>query len=189
DFAFVGTRRDDPSLDIKKRRTFNFDFSSDININLNATIADRIKFDISHNTEALFQFDNKFKLQYEGKEDEIIKTIAAGNVDFPLNTTLISGVQELFGLKARLQFGKTYITGVFSEQRSEGSSIRIQGGAQSTDFEIHADAYDENRHFFLAQYFRDHYHEALSQLPLVNSRITITKIEVWVTNVGSPVQN
>ena len=72
DFAFVGTRRDDPSLDIKKRHTFNFDFSSDININLNATIADRIKFDISHNTEALFQFDNKFKLQYEGKEDEII---------------------------------------------------------------------------------------------------------------------
>ena len=189
DFAFVGTRRDDPSLDIKKRHTFNFDFSSDININLNATIADRIKFDISHNTEALFQFDNKFKLQYEGKEDEIIKTIAAGNVDFPLNTTLISGVQELFGLKARLQFGKTYITGVFSEQRSEGTSIRIQGGAQSTDFEIHADAYDENRHFFLAQYFREHYHEALSQLPLVNSRITINKIEVWVTNVGSPVQN
>lgn len=189
EFALVGTRRDDPALDIRHRRTFNFDFASDINVNLNATIADRLKFDISHNTEALFQFDNKFKLEYEGKEDEIVKTLSAGNIDFPLNTTLISGVQELFGIKAKLQFGKTFITGVFSEQRSESTNVRIEGGAQSTEFEIKADDYEENRHFFLAQYFREHYHEALAELPLVNSRLKINKIEVWVTNIGSPVQN
>ncbi len=189
EFALVGTRRDDPSLDIKHRRTFNFDFASDINVNLNATIADRLKFNISHNTEALFQFDNKFKLEYEGKEDEIVKNISAGNIDFPLNTTLISGVQELFGIKARLQFGKTFITGVFSEQRSESTNVRVEGGAQSTEFDIKVDDYEENRHFFLAQYFRDHYHEALADLPLLNSRLKITKIEVWVTNIGSPVQN
>ncbi|MCM1041693.1 MAG: cell surface protein SprA [Bacteroides sp.] len=189
EFALVGTRRDDPSLDIKHRRTFNFDFDADINVNLNATIADRLKFNISHNTEALFQFDNKFKLEYEGKEDEIVKNISAGNIDFPLNTTLISGVQELFGIKAKLQFGKTFITGVFSEQRSESTNVRVEGGAQSTEFELKVDEYEENRHFFLAQYFREHYHEALSELPLVNSRLKITKIEVWVTNIGSPVQN
>ena len=189
EFALMGTRRDDPSLDIRHRRTFSFDFAPDINLNLNASIAEKVKFNVSYNTEAMFQFDNKFKLEYEGDEDEIIKSISAGNVDFPLNTTLINGVQELFGIKAKLQFGKTFITGVFSEQRSESTSIQIQGGAQSTEFDIKADDYEENRHFFLAQYFRDHYHEALAQLPLVNSRITITKIEVWVTNVGSPVEN
>lgn len=189
EFALVGTRRDDPSLDIRHRKTFSFDFAPDINLNLNASIAEKVKFNVSYNTEAMFQFDNKFKLEYEGDEDEIIKSISAGNVDFPLNTTLINGVQELFGIKAKLQFGKTFITGVFSEQRSESTSIQVQGGAQSTEFDIKADDYEENRHFFLAQYFRDHYHEALSQLPLVNSRITITKIEVWITNVGSPVEN
>lgn len=189
EFALVGTRRDDPSLDIKHRRTFNFDFTSDINVNLNATIADRLKFNISHNTEALFQFDNKFKLEYAGKEDEIVKVLSAGNIDFPLNTTLITGARELFGIKARLQFGKTFITGVFSEQRSESSNVRVEGGAQSMEFEMKVDDYEENRHFFLAQYFREHYHQALSELPLVNSRVKITKIEVWVTNTGSPVQN
>ena len=189
EFALAGTRRDDPSLDIRHRKTFSFDFVSDINVNLNATIADKVKFNVSYNTEAMFQFDNKFKLEYEGDEDEILKSLSAGNVDFPLNTTLINGVQELFGIKAKLQFGKTFITGVFSEQRSESTSIQVQGGAQSTEFDLKADDYEENRHFFLAQYFRDHYHEALAQLPLVNSRITITKIEVWVTNVGSPVEN
>ena len=189
EFALVGTRRDDPALDIKHRRTFNFDFDADINVNLNATIADRLKFNISHNTEALFQFDNKFKLEYEGKEDEIVKNLSAGNIDFPLNTTLISGVRELFGIKAKLQFGKTFITGVFSEQRSESTNVRVEGGAQSTEFDIRVDEYEENRHFFLSQYFREHYHEALAELPLVNSRLKITKIEVWVTNIGSPVQN
>ncbi|HEX7585387.1 MAG TPA: cell surface protein SprA, partial [Prolixibacteraceae bacterium] len=40
-------------------------------------------------------------------------------------------------------------------------------------------------HFFLAQYFRDHYNEALKNLPIINSGITINKIEVWVTNKSS----
>ncbi|MBD5389523.1 cell surface protein SprA [bacterium] len=188
-FAFVGTRRDDPALDVRHRKNFNFDFDAKIDINLNAKIGDRINFDINYNTEALFNFDNKLKLQYEGKEDDIIKSIEAGNISFPLNTTLISGVQELFGVKARLQFGNTYVTGVFSEQRSESKSIQVEGGAQTSKFEFKADEYDENKHYFLGQYFRDHYHEALAELPLVNSRIKITKLEVWVTNVGSPVEN
>lgn len=188
-FAFVGTRRDDPALDVRHRKTFNFDFDAKIDLNLNAKIGERINFDINYNTEALFNFDNKLKLNYAGKEDDIIKNLEAGNISFPLNTSLISGVQELFGVKAKLQFGKTYVTGVLSEQRSESKSIQVEGGAQATKFEFRADEYDENKHYFLGHYFRDHYHEALAELPLVNSRIKILKMEVWVTNIGSPVEN
>lgn len=188
-FAFVGTRRDDPALDVKRRKTFTFDFDAKIDLNLNVKIGDKIKFDINHNTEALFNFDNKLKLQYEGKEDEIIKSIEAGNINFPLNTSLISGVQELFGIKAKLQFGNTFITGVFSEQRSESKNVQVEGGAQTTKFEFKADEYEENKHYFIGHYFRDHYHDALAELPLLNSRIKITKIEVWVTNIGSPVED
>ena len=61
EFALVGTRRDDPSLDIRHRKTFSFDFAPDINLNLNASIAEKVKFNVSYNTEAMFQFDNKFK--------------------------------------------------------------------------------------------------------------------------------
>ena len=37
-------------------------------------------------------------------------------------------------------------------------------------------------HFFLAQYFRENYKEALKNYPLVSSPINITRVEVWVTN-------
>jgi cell surface protein SprA len=47
---------------------------------------------------------------------------------------------------------------------------------------ISAVEYDANRHFFLSQYFRDTYNEALRNLPIIRSGITINKIEIWVTN-------
>lgn len=188
-FGFMANRRDDPAMDINQRKTFNFIFDQKLEINLNAKIANRFDFSINHNTEAFFQFDNKLKLKYEGKEDEIIKSLEAGDVSFPLNTSLIQGVQNLFGVKTKLQFGKTYVSAVFSEQRSESKSVTVEGGAQNVKIDFKADDYEENRHYFIAQYFEQNYHKALANLPVVNSNISITKIEVWITNIGAPVEN
>ncbi|MDR0763473.1 MAG: cell surface protein SprA [Bacteroidales bacterium] len=188
-FALVYNRRDDPAIDVKNRQTFNFNFDSKIDVGLNVKLGDKINFDLNYNTDALFKFDNKLKLQYEGKEDEIIKNAQAGNISFQLPTTLILGVQDLFGISLKMQFGNTYLTTVFSEQRSESKNIRVEGGAESTEFDFKADEYEENRHYFINHYFRDNYHSTLSQLPLVNTQMKIVKIEVWVTNIGSPVQN
>ncbi len=58
-----------------------------------------------------------------------------------------------------------------------------------TEFKIRADQYEENRHFFLAQYFRDRYDDALSTLPTISSSINITRMEVWVTNVGAATED
>lgn len=44
------------------------------------------------------------------------------------------------------------------------------------------DQYDENRHFFLSHYFRDRYDEAVKNLNTISSPVTISKVEVWVTN-------
>ncbi|MEG1572824.1 MAG: cell surface protein SprA, partial [Bacteroidales bacterium] len=188
-FGFLTNRRDDPALDVQHRKTASFNFEQKLEINVNAKIGNRFDFNINHNTEALFDFDNKLKLKYEGKEDEIIKSLEAGNINFPLNNSLIKGVQNLFGIKAKLQFGKTFVTGVFAEQRSESKNVKVEGGGQSTKIKFKADEYDENRHYFTAQYFRDNYHTAIAELPIVNTNIAITKIEVWVTNTGAPVDN
>ena len=58
----------------------------------------------------------------------------------------------------------------------------MSGGAQKSEFDIYADQYEANKHYFLAHYFKDQYDEALKNLPFINSGINITKIEVWVTN-------
>ena len=187
-FGVLSNKRDDPSLDVRQRRTTNFDFNEKIQMNVLAKIGDKIEFKANYNTESSFNFENTLKLKYEGKEDEIVKLIEAGNVTLPLNSTLITGSQSLFGLKTKLQFGKTTITGVFSQQQSETKNISVQGGAQTNHFDLTPLDYEENRHFFLSQYFRDNYEKALADLPIITSDINITKIEVWVTNIGAATQ-
>ena len=186
-FGVTSNRRDDPSLDVRQRRSTNFDFKEKIQMSVMAKIGDKIEFNTNYNTEATFDFENTLKLKYEGKEDEIIKLIEAGNVTLPLNSTLITGSQSLFGIKTQLQFGRTTITSVFSQQKSQVQNITVQGGAQTEKFEFKSLDYEENKHFFISQYFRDHYDEALQKLPIVSSNLNITKIEVWVTNIGAAV--
>jgi cell surface protein SprA len=122
------------------------------------------------------------KLEYTGKDDEIIKKVELGNVSFPLRSSLISGVSSLFGAKAQLQFGKLWVTGVVSQQKSQRRSMTVKGGAQTTNFEVKAYDYEENKHFLLAQHFYNNYDRALANFPIINSQAVISKVEVWITN-------
>ena len=166
-----------------------FDFESKIQLSLMAKIGDKISFNLNYNSASNFDYDNKMKLKYEGKEDDIIQLLEFGHVNMPLNSTLITGSQTLLGLKVGLKFGKLNILAVASESNAQKQTINITGGAQTQDFYFRADEYEDNRHFFIAQYFRDHYNEALSKLPLILSDIVITKIEVWRTAIGPATQD
>jgi cell surface protein SprA len=171
-----------PTLVQRAQKYGVFDFDMQMNINLLATVGDKLKLNISNNTKATFDYQNIQKLEYTGKEDEIIKKIEAGTVSFPLNSTLISGVQSLFGLKTQLQFGKLWVTAALSQQKSKRQSLSLQGGSQTQQFAIKADEYEENRHFLIAHYFRNNYNKTLSNFPVMNSLVNISKIEVWITN-------
>ncbi len=186
-FGIVSNKRDDPMLSTRQRRQTNFDFDEKIQMNVIAKIGDKIEFKVNYNTEATFDFENKLKLKYEGKEDAIIQLIEAGDVNMPLNSTLIKGTESLFGIKTKLRFGRVTVTAIYSQQRSETKNITIQGNAQTTKFSIRADEYEENKHFYIAQYFRQNYKKALSSLPVVSSNVNILKMEVWATNIGAAV--
>ncbi len=183
-------KTDNPALSMQARRKTYFDFDQQIQANINASIGDKMKFDMSYNTGATFDFDNKnLKLAYEGKEDEIIKNIEAGNVSMTTGSSLIRGSTSLFGVKTKLQFGKLTATALVSQQNGETKSVNTKGGSQTTNFYVTADSYDKNRHFFLAHWFRDNYDKFASTLPLVSSGVSITRIEVWVTNKRSDFSN
>lgn len=176
-------KTDNPALSLKSRRKTYFDFNQKIQATINASVGDKMKFNMNYNTDATFSFDSqKLKLQYEGKEDEIIKNLEAGNVSMTTGSSLIRGGTALFGAKAKLQFGKLTLTGLLSQQNSESKTISTQGGVQSTRYEIPTSDYDANRHFFLSQYFYSNYDEFCKKLPYVSSGINITRIEVWITN-------
>ncbi len=184
-FGYQMNATENPSIPERLRKTPTFDFDQKIQMNVMGNIGEKMKMRVNYNTEATFDYENKMNLDYTGDEDEIIKKIEAGNVSLPLNGTLITGGTNLFGVKTEMQFGKLNLTTIFSQNKGETKVVETEGGAQKTTFQIDASDYDANRHFFLSQYFRDHYDEALKNLPIVQSSITINKIEVWVTNKSS----
>lgn len=181
-------RIENPSIPVRMQRNTTFDFNQKINVNLDGQIGDRLKMRFNYNTDATFDFENKIKLDYSGDEDDIVKNVEAGNVSMPLTGTLIRGGTNLFGVKTDLQFGKLSVSTVFSQQKGETKVISTEGGATKSKFEINATDYDANRHFLLGHFFYETYDQALAELPIIKSAVTINKIEVWVTNKSSRFQ-
>ncbi len=174
---------DNPSLPIRNRKTTTIDFDEKININMTGKVGDKVNMSLNYNTDATFNFDQQnLKLKYDGKEDEIIKLLEAGNVSFPSNSSLVQGASSLFGIRTDLQFGKLKLQTVVSQKKSNSKSVSSRGGVQLTPFEIDVTAYEENRHFFLSHYFRRSYDKAMSTLPNVLTGVKIGRVEIWVTN-------
>ena len=174
---------DNPSLPIRNRNTTSMNFDMKINLSMNGKVGDKVNMNLNYNTDATFDFDSQnLKLKYEGKEDEIIKLVEAGNVSFPSNSSLVKGASSLFGIRTDLQFGKLKLQAVASQKKSSSKSVSSKGGVQLTPFEMDASEYEENRHFFLSRYFRDNYAKGMKTLPNMTTGIKINRVEIWVTN-------
>ena len=187
--GYQGQNIKNPTLAERARKNGGFDFDMAAQLNVNANIGNKLKFPISYNTLANFDFTNQLKLDYTGNEDEILKRFEAGNVSFPSRSTLIPGAQSLFGIKTQLQFGKLFVTTVLANQKSQRQSVNLQGGTAATQFNFKADDYEENRHFLLAQYFKNNYNQVMSNLPAVITPVQILRMEVWVTNKNGVTTN
>jgi len=190
DLGILFSRQDNPSFSPRNRSNFTFDFDQRISLSLLGKVGERLQVNANYDTQSTFDFQNIIKLDYTPTEDDIIKKIEIGNVNMPLNSSLITGAQSLFGVKAELQFGRTTITGVFAEQQSQGNTVVAQGGGTLEEFDFFIRDYDENRHFFLAQYFRDTYDESLRTYPVPNNRgLQVTRLEVYITNRSNRTDN
>ncbi|MFT7334714.1 MAG: cell surface protein SprA [Porticoccaceae bacterium] len=176
------TKQDNPSFSPRNRSNLSFDFNQRISMSLMGKVGTRLNVNANYDTQSTFAFQNLIKLEYTPSEDDIIQKIEVGNVSMPLNSSLIRGAQSLFGVKTQLQFGKTTVTGIFSEQKSQTKSVVAQGGGKIEDFEMFALDYDSDRHFFLSQYFRNKYDASLKNYPFIDSRVQISRLEIWVTN-------
>ena len=181
---------DNPSLPIRNRKTTMMNFDEKINLNVNGKVSDKVNMNLNYNTDATLDYDaQNMKLKYDGKEDEIIKLVEAGNVSFPSNSSLIKGASSLFGVRTDMQFGKLKLQMVASQKKSASKSVSSRGGVQLTPFEINVADYEENRHFFLSRYFRNHYDEWMQKLPNLVTGITINRVEIWVTNKSGTTAN
>src|SRR5690606_16653287 len=112
DLGVIWTKNDNPALSPRNRTNLSFDFDQHISLSLLGKVGERLQVTANYDTEATFDFQNLVKLEYTPTEDDILRKIEIGNVNMPLNSSLISGAQSLFGVKTELQFGKTSVTAV-----------------------------------------------------------------------------
>ncbi|MBX0291365.1 cell surface protein SprA [Hymenobacter sp. HSC-4F20] len=175
-------RNENPTLTLRQQRVGDFQYDQNLNLNLTGQIGEKLRLTFNYDTRAAFDFENNMKLDYTGYETDIIRKVELGNVSLPLNNSLITGGQNLFGVKAQFQFGRLGVTTIASTLRGQADEIRIQNGGQSRQFELKASQYERDRHYFISQAFRDRYDAALRNLPTVQSGVEITNLEVYVTN-------
>ena len=182
DIGYITQFNDIPTIPVELRRVSNLNFNEQAQINFQGKIGDKLNLNTNFDTKASFNFQNQLKLNWRTNEEDILQNVEVGNTSWQLNSQLIPGVQNLFGIKTLMRFGNLDITAVAAQQRSKQDCITLRGGSQGKGFEIKGSLYDENRHFFLAQYFRDNYEKSLRNLPMITSGVTITRLEVYVTN-------
>ncbi len=183
-------RVDNPTIPLRQRKTGGMDFDMGVQMGITGSIAERLQFDATYNTESNFNVGrNLFKVGYQGKEDDILQVVDFGNVSLPLRSSLIQGNQSLLGVKTEMQFGRLNLTSVISQQESRTQGLQLEGGTQKRNFSIKADEYEENKHFFLGHYFRDQYEQILTTLPTLSTPFNITRLEVWVTNINFQTTN
>ncbi|HEY0299140.1 MAG TPA: cell surface protein SprA, partial [Arachidicoccus sp.] len=180
--GYQGQNVQNPTLSERARKTGSFNMNASADMSVIAQIGNKLKLPISYNTNGTFDFNNQFKLNYQGTDDEILKSVQAGNISFQTKGTLMASMQNLFGIEAQLHFGNLMITGAIANDRSQKQSVTLQGGGLSQNINLSLGNYDENRNFLLGNYFEQHYNQVMSNLPRVNSLVRILRMEVWVTN-------
>ncbi len=185
DFGTRFQRLDNPQVPLRQQRNGNFNLNQHISMSVVGKVGEKLAITANYDNKNTFDFQNNFRVEYTGYEEDIIKKIEIGNVSMPLSNSLMSGAQSLFGLKTELQFGKLYVTTLLSQQRSRSESLTIENGRQGQNFEIQGSEYDENRHFFLGHFFRDNYERWLATAPQITSGVNITRVEIYVLNLNN----
>ena len=192
DFGAQFQKIENPSIPLRQQKNGGFEFDQQINLNVTGKVGEKLQVTTNFDNNNSFDFQNNFKVEYTGFKEDILKKLELGNVSLPLNNSLITGAQNLFGIKTQMQFGKLFVTSIATTQRGKQSSIVIQGSTNGTSqgrpFEIVASSYDENRNFFLSQFFRDNFENWLSRLPQITSGVNITRVELYLVNRANDTQ-
>lgn len=203
DLGALYQKIDNPTILPQNRTSFAFNIQQRIQLGLIGRVGENLQLRANYDTQSGFAFENRMNLVWQAKgtwqdlqtkglsdpttggEDKIIKRVEFGNVNMPLSSSLIRGSESLFGLKTQFQLGKTRGTLVLSQQQGEARNVTVQGGGALQTFRINAVDYEDNQHYYLGHYFLDNYDRSLINYPLINSKININRIEVWVLDQGS----
>ncbi|MDB5257774.1 MAG: sprA, partial [Chitinophagaceae bacterium] len=189
DFGGKWQRVYNPALTVRQQKNGVFDFDQQITMNVVGKIGEKLQLTANWDTKAAFEFQNNVKVQYTAFEEDIIQGVEIGRVSMPLNSSLINGAQNLFGIKTKLKFGRMTVTSVLARQDGKVDEMVIKGGSQGRTFEVKGSSYEDYKHFFIGQFFRDNYEKSFRTMPILASGAKVTRVEVYITNRNSTTTN
>ncbi len=177
---------DNPQIPVALRRRSYMVVDPQMNIHLRANYTDRLKLDLSYNTQtALVNKRSRLRLRYEGEQYDFIQRLEAGNIRMESRNPLIDSGEELMGVRGDFALGPLTLQVIASRQYAEERRITVHGGHETQQSELRGSDYDFAQHFFLSAYFAEQYNTALQHLPTVSSDLYIERVEVWVSNFST----
>ena len=132
-----------PSLDMEQVSSFT----------IAGTIGSKIHVTVDQDSKRQTDLENRIQIRYKGTEDDVIKTIEAGNTNLSLPNTRFAGyssrVQGLFGIKAVAQLGNLGFTVITSQEKGSTERTSFTAGSEVEPTTKRDWDYEHNKFFDL----------------------------------------
>ena len=129
---------------------------------IEGTIGDRITISIDEDSERDFEFENAIKINYKGKEDEIVQNANFGNIGLSLpGTQFVTGSSSssgLFGGKAVMKLGPIDVTAIASYEKKDSKKKSWGGGSDNdggSTVQIFDYEYKRNTYYYVDEIYRE----------------------------------
>ncbi|RKX23071.1 MAG: cell surface protein SprA [Candidatus Zixiibacteriota bacterium] len=121
---------------------------------ITGTIGSKITVKVAQDSQTDIPLSNRLQIRYKGDDDDILKSVEAGNTNLSIPNTRFVGynqkIQGLFGLKAEAQIGDLTLTTIASQEKgSSERKIYTPTGEEGADY-IRDYEFTRNRIFDLA---------------------------------------
>jgi len=120
---------------------------------ITGTIGSKITVKVSQDNQTDIPLANRLILRYKGDEDDVLKSIEAGNTTLNLpNTRFVgysSNIRGLFGIKAAAQLGNLSLTAIASQEKGSSESAKVSATGEENAQYIRDYGYAEGRIFDL----------------------------------------
>ncbi|HOP07280.1 MAG TPA: cell surface protein SprA [candidate division Zixibacteria bacterium] len=105
---------------------------------ITGTIGSKISVKVSQDSQTDIPLENRIQIRYKGDEDDILKTIEAGNTNLNLPNTQFVGyssrITGLFGIKTEAQIGNLSLTAIASQEKGTSDQATFSPtGEESAD--------------------------------------------------------
>jgi len=189
--GFKSTTSDVQTLARQDQSLNEPNFNQNVQINVDGTVGDKLKIGADWNTQRTFEYENSLKIKYQGYDDEIIKTVEAGNVSLSV-PSFVGSSQALFGIKTLMQFGPLNLTALVSQKKGSSKEVSISGGSQIKPTGISITNYSKNHYFLDTVYhhiFEEYHVQQTPQIPAEDDAYRIDQFYVWKSTTSPSVTN